>query len=34
MGKDLAEAGVMDPDLTHQHLSARRALAELAEIRR
>lgn len=34
MAKDLAEADVMDPDLTYQHLSPRRALAELAEVRR
>ena len=34
MGKDLATAGVMDPDLDGQVLSARRALAELNRIRR
>ena len=34
MGKDLATAGVMDPDLDGQVLSARRALAELDRIRR
>lgn len=34
IGKDLADAGVMDPNLTHQHLSPRRALSELQEIRR
>ncbi len=34
MGKDLAQAGVMDPDLEGQVLSARRALAELNRIRR
>ncbi len=33
MTKDLARAGVMDPDLTHQVLSPRRALAELDRIR-
>ncbi|MGH9092688.1 MAG: IS1634 family transposase, partial [Acidimicrobiales bacterium] len=34
MGKDLASARVMDPDLDGQVLSARRALAELNRIRR
>jgi transposase len=34
IAKELAEAGVMDPDLTRQHLSLRRALAELGEVRR
>lgn len=34
IGKDLATAGVMDPDLPGQVLSARRALAELNRIRR
>jgi len=33
IGKDLATAGVMDPDLPGQVLSARRALAELNRIR-
>ncbi|MDA8309326.1 MAG: hypothetical protein M0Z46_01715, partial [Actinomycetota bacterium] len=33
MTKDLATAGVMDPDLDGQVLSARRALAELNRIR-
>lgn len=33
MGKDLARAGVMDPDLPGQVLSARRALAELNRVR-
>jgi transposase len=34
IGKDLARARVMDPDLPGQVLSARRALAELNRIRR
>ncbi|MDA8310602.1 MAG: hypothetical protein M0Z46_08315 [Actinomycetota bacterium] len=34
MTKDLATAGVMDPDLPGQVLSTRRALAELNRIRR
>jgi len=34
MAKDLASAQVMDPDLTHQVLSPRRALAELDRIRK
>jgi transposase len=33
MAKDLAREGVMDPGLTHQVLSPRRALAELDRIR-
>lgn len=33
MGKDLAAAGVMDPDLEEQVISPRRALAELDRIR-
>lgn len=34
MAEDLAQAGVMDPDLTDQVLTPRRALAQLGEIRR
>lgn len=34
MGEDLAKAGVTDPDITGQVLTPRRALAQLAEIRR
>jgi transposase len=34
MAKDLADSGVMDPELTYQHLSPRKALAELGEVRR
>lgn len=34
MGKDLAAADVRDPDLRHQQLTPRRALAELKEVRR
>jgi len=34
IAKDLAEAKVMDSDLTYQHLSPHRALAELGEVRR
>jgi hypothetical protein len=33
MAKDLAAAKVMDPDLAFQHMTPRRALAELAEVR-
>ncbi len=33
MTKDLAAAKVMDPDLAFQHMTPRRALAELAEVR-
>ena len=33
MAKDLAAAKVMDPDLGFQHMTPRRALAELAEVR-
>jgi transposase len=33
MAKDLAAAKVMDPDLTFQHMTPRRALAERAEVR-
>lgn len=33
MGKDFARAGVIDPDLTDQVISPRRALAELDRIR-
>jgi transposase len=33
MGKDLAAAGVTDPDLTEQSLSPRRALRELSRVR-
>lgn len=34
MAEDLVRAGVMDPDLTDQVLTPRRALAQLSEIRR
>jgi hypothetical protein len=33
MAKDLAAAKVMDPNLAFQHMTPRRALAELAEVR-
>ncbi len=33
MAKDLVAAKVMDPSLSFQHLTPRRALVELAEIR-
>jgi len=33
MGRDLAEAKVMDPDLAFQHMTPRRALSLLREVR-
>jgi hypothetical protein len=33
MAKDLVAAKVMDPDIAFQHMTPRRALAELAEVR-
>jgi hypothetical protein len=33
MAKDLVAAKVMDPDLAFQHMTPRRALSELAEVR-